>query len=224
TVGGPVHRNKTFLFGAFQQDTFRFSPSGVGTASSGLRFTVPTEPAVATLRSLFPSNPRLDMYLDLLGPLRGSANPIPVKLGNDPITGADRGVVEFATAPAGVWENNAGPQWMVRLDHNRSEEHRLSLRHIYDSRLDSPRHIAFPGFSDEQTARNENVVFTDQYTFSPTWSNEFRFSYGRQDAVNNRIAAKSSPLAWTLPRFVIGNIDSPGVDGQDLQSRHVNNL
>src|SRR5262249_10847616 len=180
---------------------------------------------VATLRSLFPSNPRLTMYLDLLGPLRGSANAIPVKLGNDPLTGVDRGVVQFASAPAGVWQINAGPQWMVRLDHDRSEEHRLPLRLIHDSRMDSPRHLYFPGFSDELSARNENILFTDQYTLSATWSNELRFSYARQDE-GNRISANSSPLAGTLPRFIIagGSIDTPGVSSILQGAQHVNNL
>src|SRR5262249_25997088 len=86
TVGGPVRESKTFFFGAFQQDTFR---------SRHFTLVVPTEDAVSTLRSLFPSNARLGMYLDLLGPLRGSANPIPIQLGKDPITGVDRGVVQF---------------------------------------------------------------------------------------------------------------------------------
>ena len=50
------------------------------------------------LRSLFPSNPRLDLYLNLLGDLRGTAAPIELALGVDPVTGVDRGSVQFATA------------------------------------------------------------------------------------------------------------------------------
>jgi hypothetical protein len=215
TVGGPVRSNKTFFFGGFQQDSFR---------SRHFTLVVPTEAAVASLRSLFPSNPRLDQYLDLLGPLRGSANPNAVRLGNDPITGVDRGVVQFASAALGVRESNAGPQAIVRLDHNRSEGHHLALRYIYDTRTDSPRVVYFPGFYLDQAARNHNLLFTDQYTFSPTLSNEFRFSYARQDADQNRISPNSTSLASMLPRINITSIASPGIHSELLQFRHVNNL
>ena len=215
TVGGPVRRNKTFFFGAFQQDTFQ---------SRHLRLVVPTEAAVTRLRSLFPSNPRLDLYLNFLGPLRGAGRPIPLQLGEDPITGVDRGAVSFASAPLDLRESNAGPQSIVRLDHNPSDEHRLAFRYIYDSRTDSPKRVWFLGFYDEQAVRNHNLLLTDQYTFSPTWTNEFRFSYGRQDADQNRISRQSVPQARTLPKITIASINAPGIDSAFLQGRHVTNL
>src|SRR5262245_10734313 len=63
TLGGPVRRGKTFFFGGFQQDTLR--------STKNVSLVVSTEAAVATLRSLFPSNPRLSLYLNFLGSLRG---------------------------------------------------------------------------------------------------------------------------------------------------------
>src|SRR5262249_32383239 len=72
TGGGPLRKDKTFFFGAFQQDTKRSNP---------FKIVVPTEAAVERLRSLFPSNQRLDLYLGFLGGLRGTANPIPIQLG-----------------------------------------------------------------------------------------------------------------------------------------------
>src|SRR5262249_30353362 len=217
TMGGPVHRSKTFFFGAFQQDSFR---------SRHFTLVVPTESAVATLRSFFPSNPRLDLYMNLLGSLRGSANPIPVQLGKDPLTGVDRGVVQFASAPLGLRETNGGPQLLIRLDHNRSEEHRLSFRYLYDSRIDSPAGVSFPGFYLDQPARSQNLLFTDQYTFSPTWTNEFRFSYARQDADFGRLSPDSNALASVLPRINMNSagISAPGVSSIELQHRLANNL
>jgi len=217
TVGGPVRRSKTFFFGAFQQDTF---------ASRHFTLVVPTEGAITTLRSLFPSNPRLDMYLNLLGPLRGLANPIPVQLGNDPITGVDRGVVQFASVPLNLRETNAGPQWIARLDHNRSEAHRLAFRYIYDSRTHSPSVVYFPGFYLDQATQNQNLLSTDQYTLSPTWTNEFRFSYSRLDAHIGRISTDSIPLASTLPRINMesAGISAPGVVSILVQHRHADNF
>jgi hypothetical protein len=64
TVGGPVRRDKTFFFGGFQQDKLR--------TIRNFPMVVPTEAAVGTLRSLFPSNPQFALYLGFLGSLRGT--------------------------------------------------------------------------------------------------------------------------------------------------------
>ncbi len=226
TVGGPVRKDKTFFFGGFQQDTFR------STASFPL--VVPTEAGVSTLRSRFPANPRLDQYLDFLGNLRGRASPFPLQLGDDPVTGVNRGVVQFATAPLGLPQSNGGPEWLVRLDHNLSDAHRLAFRYIRDSSTLAPRSVFFPGFVTDYSAQNQNFLFTDHYTFSASWTNEFRFSYGRQDAVRpEEISSRSVPEARTLPNVVIspvggaaasGVVSTPGVVSNTLRGQKTNNL
>ncbi len=226
TIGGPVRTNKTFFFAGFQQDTRH------GTGNFPL--TVPTAAAISRLRSLFPSNPRLDLYLDLLGDLRGSGAPIPVALGLDPQTGVERASVQFAPARYMLPTINEGPQWLIRFDHYRSEAHRMSLRYIYDSRIDSPspqfpgdtqKRVFFPNFILDRAARNQNFLFTDSYTFGPGYTNEFRFSYGRLDADDpNRISPLSAPLALTLPRINIINIDSPGIPWGFAQFVYANNF
>lgn len=231
TLGGPVRKEKTFFFAGLQQDTLH------STQNSPL--FVPTETSVATLRSLFPSNPRLALYLNFLGSLRGSANPFPLKLGADPDTGVDRGAVQFASATLGLPAYNAGPQWLARVDHNRSEEHRLAFRYIYDNRTESPRMVYFPGFITDQAALHHNFLFTDHYTFSPIWTNEFRFSYERQDGYSpQRISRQAVPEARTQPRISIAggppvsplavgsnnSIASPGIASQLIEFRRVNNL
>src|SRR5207248_7945811 len=130
TAGGPMRKNKTFFFAAFQQNDFH--------ATANFPMQVPTADAVSRLRSLFPNNPRLDLYLGALGDLRGSGAPIGLALGVDPRTGMDRGSVQFATAPQGLPRTDEGPQWLARIDHYRSEAHRLSWRYLYDSRINAP--------------------------------------------------------------------------------------
>jgi hypothetical protein len=225
TVGGPVRRDKTFFFGGFQQDKLR--------TISNFPLVVPKEAAVGTLRSLFPSNPQLALYLGFLGSLRGTANPIPIQLGDDPVTSVNRGAVQFATAPLALPVSNGGPQWLVRLDHNLSEEHRSAFRYIYDFRTYPPLSPLFPGFVLDSGGRNHNLLFTDEYTFSPTFSNEFRFSYGRQEG-SSGISPQSVPEARTLPQITIGLLDpgrgakpsvsAPGVQSNLLQGQQVNNL
>lgn len=216
TAGGPIRKNRTFFFAGFQRDTNR--------SSANFPLVVPTAAAVERLRSVFPFNRRLELYLSALGDLRGMAAPIPLLLGLDPQTGLDRGSVEFATAPVALPQTNDGPEWLVRFDHYRSEAHRLSGRYISDSKLTSPLNVLFPGFIADGGATNQNFLFTDSYTFGPSFTNEFRFCYGRLEADQARISPLSGPLAGTMPRIIITNIASPGFDSSRLQFRHANNF
>jgi hypothetical protein len=181
TTGGPVRKNKTFFFAGFQQQYSR--------STSNNLMQIPTADAVTRLQSLFPNNPRLDLYVGALGNLRGTGVPFNVALGVDPQTGIDRQNVQFATGSYTFPSKNDGPQWMGRIDRYQSEAHRLSLRFSYDSLLTLPCPcgssggvISFPGFIKQQAFTHNNVVFTDSYTFSPSYTNEFRFSYERPDA------------------------------------------
>ena len=127
TLGGPIRKNKTFFFAAFQQDRFR--------STGQFRFVLPTAEAVSSLRLLFPSNPRLDLYLNALGDLRSFSNPFSQALGADPVTGRDRGNVTFGTANWLSPSTSDDSQWMLRLDHSWSQRHEISFRYLYDSRM-----------------------------------------------------------------------------------------
>jgi hypothetical protein len=224
TLGGPVRKDKTFFFVGFQQDALAHH------STRNFKLVIPTEAAVASLRRLFPSNQRLDLYLNLLGDLRGSASPIELQLGEDPDTGVDRSVVHFASTALALPASNGGPQGLGRLDHKVSEEHRLAFRYIYDYRASSPWGVYFPGFVTEQARRNQNFLFTDHYIFSSAWTNEFRFSYGRLVDDPERISPQSVPLAGTLPRITFGAplgggpVSSPGIPSNVIQPRRTNNF
>jgi hypothetical protein len=229
TTGGPVRKNKTFFFAGFQQNNFH------STANFPMR--VPTADAVVRLRSLFPSNPRLDLYLGPLGTLRGTGAPFDVPLGLDPQTGTDRGSVQFATAAYVMPAISDGPQWLARIDHFQSEKHRLSWRYSYDSQLNLPGNptgstVSFPGFVQEITYSHHNFLFADSYTFGPSYTNEFRFSYSRPDGRFNTTWPGSVPLAFTLPNITINNvstnnannISAPGVASANVQFHYGDNF
>jgi len=206
TIGGPIRSGRTFFFGGLQQDTRR--------STRNFTLVVPTAAAVDRLRALFISNPRLDLYLGTLGDLRGTGAPFAQALGVNSQTGMDRGSVQFATAALGLRHTSEGPQWLLRFDHHQSQAHRFSWRFIHDSRLESPTAVNFPGFVTDAAERNHNFLFTDSYVFGPSYTNEFRFSYGRLEAYQIRLSAGSVPLAQTMPwiRFQTPNISAPGLN------------
>jgi hypothetical protein len=85
----PLFATQPF-FVAFQQNDFH--------STANYQMQLPTADAVTRLRSLFPNNPRLQLYLGALGDLRGTGAPYKIDLGVDPQTGVDRGPVQFGTA------------------------------------------------------------------------------------------------------------------------------
>ena len=133
---------------------------------------MPTAAAVLTLRSLFPSNPRLDLYLNALGDLRGLANLFPVTLGADPVSGADRGTVTFGTAKWLYPSYSDETQGLVRLDHSWSPAHQISLRYLNDLEAESPvladqgggAPPTFPGYFADLNAGDHNFLVSDTYT------------------------------------------------------------
>jgi hypothetical protein len=211
TAGGRIRKNKTFYFAGFQQQYDH--------STSNNPLQVPTADAVSQLQAQFPNNSRLRLYLGALGNLRGTGAPFSVPLGIDPQTGLDRGNVQFATGSYTFPAKNDGPQWLGRIDQYQSEAHRLSLRFTYDSLLTLPCPcgssggvISFPGFVKQQAFSHENVVFTDSYTFGPSHTNEFRFSYERPDAELGTTWPGSVPAAQTLPGITITGVAAPGLN------------
>src|SRR6202521_2940013 len=219
TLGGPIRKNKTFFFAALQQDRSR--------STGQLRFVLPTAEAVSSLRALFPSNPRLDLYLNALGDLRGFSNPFSLALGADSVTGNDRGGVTFGTANWLSPSINDDSQWVLRVDNSWSQQHGISLRYISDSGMDSPisdqSFFPFPGYFGDASNGDHNFLVSDTYTVGATFTNELRFSYARV-AVDWPISSRSVPLAKTLPAIQLpAPIAAPGLGGALPQFRFANN-
>jgi Carboxypeptidase regulatory-like domain/TonB dependent receptor len=220
TAGGPIKKNKSFFFAAFQQDRFR--------SSGQFSFVVPTADAVTTLRSLFPGNPRLDLYLNALGDLRGSSNLFPVALGIDPANGTNRGLVTFGTARWPYPSTRDDTQGMLRLDHSWSPSHQISFRYLIDCEMETPFQgpnspPSFPGYFADASNADHNFLVSDTYAVTTTLTNELRFSYARE-AADWPISSHALPSARVIAAIQLPSpIVAPGIGGAFPQFRFANN-
>jgi hypothetical protein len=218
TLGGPIKKNRTFFFAALQQDSLH--------SNSQFPFVLPTADAVSILQSLFPSNPRLELYLSAMGDLRGAFSPFSAwSLGVDPATGIDRGKVPFGTANWLSPTTRDETQAMLRLDHSWSQRHEMSFRYLYDASMASPAGTpGFPGYFGDSAGTDHNFLLSDNVTVGTTLTNELRFSYARI-AADSPISTRAVPLATVIPAVSLQNspIAAPGIDGSLPQFEFANN-
>ena len=187
TIGGPFviphvynGRSKTFFFGAGQWDRI------FGNLTKSVR--VPDPSGIALLQSLAPSCPNAALYLRALGGLVGTPDPtspgisLQVPSAAQACNGTTRTGVVLHTGIAGrkqiapFLDNNH----TIRIDHIASDKQTLMFRWLYDDRTQSPSTLNnLPGFDNTFKGRTMSGLFTDTYVISPSWTNEFRFNYGR---------------------------------------------
>ncbi|MBO0725037.1 MAG: TonB-dependent receptor, partial [Blastocatellia bacterium] len=220
SFGGPIKKDKLFFFGTFQASPFR---TNGGTASA----VVPTQEGFDLLRSLQGRSANLDRYLSIVGNLRGVTNVQQVAIGGGLLP--DVNGQSVTSVPFGTASFNSVPQplndyqWLSRVDWTPSSKDALSFRYIFDdSTLVNQIPSAFQGFGIDVPGRAQNFLFTHTRSFSPTLTNEFRFSYGRFVVLfqaNNPDVALNGPVF----SFAGTQITDVGLDPVFPQGRYLNN-
>ena len=219
TVGGPIRKDKTFFFASVLYDRFRAT-------NNSSAFLIPTANGKARLRQLFPagSNPRVDLYLAAWEGLNGLTNPTNVALGADPVTGADRGSIEFGRAGITFSNPEDTDQYIFRIDHRLNDTQMLAFRYAFDDASASPYTFGLngPGFTADSVGRKQNFLMTHTWVLGPTLTNEFRFSYARPRSWFP-FTASNKELANTLQRIDIRGLSLFGMDPAYPQGRVANN-
>lgn len=219
TVGGPIKKDRSFFFGSLLLDKFRAT-------NNSPAFVVPTAAGKARLRQLFPagSNPRVDLYLNAWEGLDGLTNPTSVALGADPVTGADRGAIQFGRAGITYPNPQNTTQFIVRIDHSLTTMQRLAFRYAFDNSNESPSAAGIngPGFTADSVGRKQNFLMTHTWVLSPTLTNEFRFSYARPRSWFP-FTPGNKEVSNTLQRITIRGLSAIGMQPEFPQGRVANN-
>jgi hypothetical protein len=172
SLGGRIIRDKLFFFATYQEDRARAG----GVTTTGI---LPTEAGFNTLRSLFPTgrSANLDMFLNTIGTIRGVTNPILVPIGGG------RPAIEFGTASVSGSQPFNDHQFLTRFDYTPDTSNIFALRYIYDKSIFNNQILSLiPGFEVDVPGLSHNAYLSWTHVFSPTWTNEFRFSFGRYEA------------------------------------------
>ena len=228
--GGPGFtrgEDKNWFFFGIQWDRFR------STTLQNPR--VPTPAGIQTLRNLFPAgtNPRVDLYLSVLGDVRGvpTQNPVNVALGTGPngfgVVGP-RGSVETALANVGLAQIQNDKQWVLRTDHSINDNHKLGIRYTSDFFVQNlSSFVVNPGFTTDVLGPSRNLLITHTWIVNPTITNEARVSpYGLID-FQFPFAADASELARTLPQISFagsGGLSTIGIATNLPQGRRAENF
>jgi hypothetical protein len=217
-IGGPLKKDKLFVFGTAQWDRER-------QAATGPLVNLPTAAGIATLKSLEP-NANISLFLNSIGSLvsPGINGVQDIALGNDPNTNLPRPNVEIGNFQLQT-PNTASNfvDWNYRMDWQFSDHDTLTGSAIRDTGTISPSSAAaLPSFETQFSGPAE--IFRGQWvhTISSKLVNELRLSYTNIDfSFVPTPATLAGPLA-DIPFISFGtdiNFPSIGVSNFFPQGR-----
>jgi Carboxypeptidase regulatory-like domain/TonB dependent receptor len=162
-IGGPLIRNKLFVYGAYQF-------SNVGLAAAAVQQLAPTPGGLALLNGMAASDP-----------VRNILSQFPTA----PVANAPAETVNGVAIPIGTFQP-AAPSYLNQNDFNINSDlnlarHQLRARFLYD-RQRSPNvnpDTPLAQFTGSIGADNRKVIFTDAWAASDRVINDFRLSYSR---------------------------------------------
>jgi hypothetical protein len=194
SLGGPIQKNKTFVFGDFEefrQHLHQTSVALVPDANARNGFL----PCALVKPTPNPCPASGDAFVGV-SPL---INVWPVPSGNGKDFG---GIAQALSHPLQTIRDDFAT---VRVDHNISPNDSLSGIYTIDDSADNTPTTADPYSTDIESLREQVVSVEETHIFSPTLLNTSRFGYSRAGYFFTGEPTPGTPAA-SLPGFVGGNL------------------
>lgn len=196
TIGGPVIKNKMFVFGALQRWWDRQLGSGVTIVG------VPTEAGRQVLQAQAGTRPQVAALLRFLPAAQTSGGtPVTFNIGASQFsvpTGSLTGSTSFVFND---WQTSQ------RIDYNFNSNHQLFGRYIYqDSDTVGTGQASPPGNTSNNLSRAQGLNITLSSVLGPSWVNEGRFAYLRSASSTT----SNNPDSETIPSIEINQLGLQG--------------
>jgi hypothetical protein len=197
SIGGPVHKDKTFFFGDYEGINQSLGVTQVDTmptaaARAGNIHDANGNPITVTV------NPLVKPYLQFF--------PVP----NGPAVGPDTGIYTFTA------QNKQNEEFATtRLDHYFSANDKIFGTYMFDQgRTTSPDQTNAK--VQQFRSRRELLVLEENHTFSSSFLNAARFGISRvraniQESVQSIIPGADDTSLGTVPGRAAGQISIPGI-------------
>ncbi len=180
SLGGPIHSDKTFLFGnyeGFRQNLHQTSVAFV----PGLAARAAAAPSVQPLLNLWPTPPAGTPELN--------------------IPGQTYGISQVFSSPLQSIREDFGT---LRLDHIFSQKDSLASIYTIDDGADFTATPLNPYSADTLTLRAQVFSFEETHVFSPSFLNTARFGFSRAGYFFTGEPTPDTPAA-NVPGFLIGH-------------------
>jgi hypothetical protein len=203
TLGGPVIRNKTFFFGSTQRWWNR--QVGSGSTING----APTAEGKAALQPFAARSAPLRALLEFL-PAGNPANIAPQTFTADGRTISVPLGSLTGTAPNLV--NNT--QWLVRADHNLSDNHRLNFRYNSGDDEQISGQATPAGLTSVSFSLPKAATVAWNWTVSSKTYTELRTSYARQETGT----ISSDPRSELIPSIEVNSLGLTGFNAANTRT------
>ena len=204
-IGGPVLKNKLFVFGSSQWDRIRGD-------EQGSQLTIPTAAGIATLQSLG-SNNNVQLLLNSLDGLVAPNATSAISIGDRPGCGADC-TVEVGNLSRQAPQIADSYEYVIRGDYLPTKKDTISVRFLASHNSLTPDLFAnpnaLPGTETEQSGPSHSLAAYYTHIFNDHLINELRFERETLDFGFDPTAATLANPSVNVPDLEVS--DLTGVD------------